>query len=54
MWQSLSGLGGGSSAMTPREQNLYSEYPFHSIGAARCRPSPANGKPRLFAKWFQR
>jgi hypothetical protein len=54
MWQSLSGLSGGSHSTTPRHDDLYSEYSIHSAAPARCRPNPANGKPRLFAKWFAR
>jgi hypothetical protein len=54
MWQTLSGLSGGSPSMTPRAHDLYSENPIHSAGAPRCRPNPANGKPRLLSKWFAR
>lgn len=54
MWQTLSGLGGGSPTMTPREQRLFSEHPFHAADAARCHPRPASGKPRMLTKWLGR
>ena len=54
MWQRLAGLQGDSATMTPRDQTLYSEYPFLSASSVRCRAKPANRGPRFLAKWFAR